>query len=86
MSAANDDPAQPEPAAEPPARRPRANPALVYRDAPRTEVIEAASARATTVSHRFGTARPALIRPDVPQEHPEPAPSDNDETDDLDRS
>jgi hypothetical protein len=49
-------------------------------------VIEAASARATTVSHRFGTARPALIRPDVPQEHPEPAPSDNDETDDLDRS
>lgn len=86
MSAANEESVQPDPESEPPARRPRANPAPVYRDAPRTEVMEAASARATTVSHRFGTTRPALIRRDVPPQHPEPEPSDDDETPDLDRS
>jgi hypothetical protein len=86
VSAANDGSAQPDPEAEPPARRPRGNPAPVYRDAPRTEVMEAASARATTVSHRFGTARPALIRRDVQQDNPDPGPSDDDDTRDLDRS
>ncbi len=86
MSAANDGSARPDPEAEPPARRPRGNPAPVYRDAPRTEVMEAASARATTVSHRFGTARAALIRRDVPQDSPDPAPNDDDDKRDLDNS
>jgi hypothetical protein len=44
----------------------RANPASAYHDE-FTGVIEAASTRATTVSHRFGSARHALTRPDNPE-------------------
>ena len=85
MSAANDEPAQPDPGAERPIRRPRANPAPLYRDAPRTEVMESASARATTISHRFGTARPALIRRDTPERNNVDSGSPQDDTPDLDR-
>lgn len=40
------------------------NAALVYRDDVRTDDVEAASARASTVTHRFGGVRYALSRPD----------------------
>jgi hypothetical protein len=39
------------------------NAALVYRDDVRTDEVEAASARASTVTHRFGGVRYALSRP-----------------------
>jgi hypothetical protein len=40
------------------------NAALVYRDDVHTDDVEAASARASTVTHRFGGVRYALTRPD----------------------
>jgi hypothetical protein len=40
----------------------KGNPALVYRDEPSTDEMRYASARATTVSHRFGGVRHALTR------------------------
>jgi hypothetical protein len=40
----------------------KGNPALVYRDEPLTDEVEAASARATAVSNRFGGVRYALTR------------------------
>jgi hypothetical protein len=43
----------------------RGNPAPVLRDEPVTDDVTAASARATTVTHRFGGVRYALARPDV---------------------
>ena len=42
----------------------RGNPALVYRDEPLTDDVTAATARASTVTHRFGGVRYALTRPD----------------------
>jgi hypothetical protein len=43
----------------------RGNPAPVLRDEPLTDEVTAASARASTVTHRFGGVRYALTRPDV---------------------
>jgi hypothetical protein len=43
----------------------RGNPAPVLRDEPLTDDVMAASARASTVTHRFGGVRYALTRPDV---------------------
>lgn len=43
----------------------RGNPAPVLRDEPLTDDVMAASARATTVTHRFGGVRYALARPEV---------------------
>ncbi|MEV4635717.1 hypothetical protein AB0J80_00015 [Actinoplanes sp. NPDC049548] len=40
----------------------RGNPALVYRDERLPDGMEAATTRATTVSHRFGGVRYALTR------------------------
>jgi len=40
----------------------KGNPALVYRDEPVTEEVEAALTRATAVSNRFGGPRYALTR------------------------
>jgi len=40
------------------------NAAPVYRDDVRTDDVEAASTRASTVTHRFGGVRYALSRPD----------------------
>jgi hypothetical protein len=40
------------------------NAALVYRDDAPTDEVEAASARASTVTHRFGGVRYALSRPE----------------------
>ena len=42
----------------------RGNPALVYRDERLPDGMEAATTRATTVSHRFGGVRYALTRND----------------------
>jgi hypothetical protein len=44
------------------------NAALVYRDEVRTDDVEAATARASTVTHRFGGVRYALSRPGRPRE------------------
>jgi len=43
----------------------RGNPAPVLRDEPLTDDVMAASARASTVTHRFGGVRYALTRPDT---------------------
>jgi hypothetical protein len=43
----------------------RGNSTPVLRDEPLTDDVTAASARATTVTHRFGGVRYALARPDV---------------------
>jgi hypothetical protein len=43
----------------------RANAALVYRDDAGTDDVSAASARASTVTHRFGGVRYALSRPET---------------------
>jgi hypothetical protein len=49
------------------------NAALVYRDEVTTDDVQAASTRASSVTHRFGGVRYALSRPGA--EKPEP-PSD----------
>ena len=54
------------------------NAALVYRDDAPTDDVQAASARASTVTHRFGGVRYALSRPEPP---PAPTPEDGDESD-----
>ena len=41
----------------------KGNPALVYRDEQPTDEVEAASTRASAVSHRFGVPRHRLSRP-----------------------
>ncbi|GAA0562049.1 hypothetical protein GCM10010172_51510 [Paractinoplanes ferrugineus] len=43
----------------------RGNPALVYRDESPTDEVSAATARASTVTHRFGGVRYALTRPNA---------------------
>lgn len=43
----------------------RGNPAPVLRDEPLTDDVMAATARASTVTHRFGGVRYALTRPDA---------------------
>jgi len=56
---------------------PRAgNAAMVYRDDAPTDDVQAASARASSLTHRFGGVRYALSRPTGPE--PEP-PSDEDD-------
>jgi hypothetical protein len=45
------------------------NAALVYRDDTPTDEVEAASARASAVSHRFGGVRYALSRPEPDPGH-----------------
>jgi hypothetical protein len=64
MTVPNAGPLQPDPAAPDGMDMRRGNPALVYRDEPLNGDMEAASTRATTVSHRFGGARYALTRSD----------------------
>jgi hypothetical protein len=49
----------------------RGNPASSYLDETPSRVIEAAQARAATVSHRFGGTRYALTRPAAPSASPE---------------
>ncbi len=51
------------------------NAAMVYRDDSPTDDVQAASARASSLTHRFGGVRYALSRPSASE--PEP-PSDED--------
>jgi hypothetical protein len=51
----------------------RGNPALVYRDEPLTDDVAAATARASTVTHRFGGVRYALSRPETAAAQEPPA-------------
>ena len=44
----------------------KGNPALVYRDELPTDDVQAASTRASAVSHRFGVSRHTLSRPKNP--------------------
>jgi hypothetical protein len=46
------------------------NAALVYRDDVHTDDVQAASTRASTVTHRFGGVRYALSRPATDSEPP----------------
>jgi hypothetical protein len=62
MTVPNAGPHQPDPHDLDDAEVRRGNPALVYRDEQLTG--DAASARATALSHRFGGARHPLNRPD----------------------
>jgi len=64
MTVPNAGPQQPEHADADGADIRRGNPSLVYRDEPLTGGTEAASARATTASHRFGGVRHPQTRPD----------------------
>jgi hypothetical protein len=56
----------------------RGNPAPVLRDGPVTDDVMAASARASTVTNRFGGVRYALSRPDVPAADREPPAEEGD--------
>ena len=52
------------------------NTALVYRDDVLTDDVQAASTRASTVTHRFGGVRYALSRPDAGPGEPKSGESD----------
>ena len=79
MSIPNIGPEHPEPGdADAAEGARRGNPALVYRAEPRTDEIAAASARASTVTHRFGGVRYALSRPHVAVSDEEPSIGDGD--------
>ena len=60
MAVPNSGPGLPDPSA---ADDRRANPALVYRDEPPLDEVEAASTRASGVTQRFGGVRYGLSRP-----------------------
>ncbi len=64
MTVPNAGPQQPEHADADGADIRRGNPSLVYRDEPLTGGTEAASTRATTASHRFGSVRHPQTRSD----------------------
>ena len=67
MSVPNIGPEHPDPndpTAEDTSRK--GNPALVYRDELPTDEVQAASTRASAVTHRFGGIRYALSRPAPP--------------------
>jgi hypothetical protein len=77
MSVPNIGPEHPDPNAPEEIQR-GGNAAFVYRgDAP-TDVVEAASARASAVTHRFGGVRYALNRRET---DPGPPPMENGESD-----
>jgi hypothetical protein len=46
------------------------NAAMVYRDDSPTDDVQAASARASSLTHRFGGVRYALSRPNAPEPEP----------------
>jgi hypothetical protein len=56
------------------------NAALVYRDDAGTDEVQAASARASAVSHRFGGVRYALSRPKADPGPPRDESGESDET------
>jgi hypothetical protein len=73
MSIPNAGPHQPDPTDPGTLDLRRGNPALIYRDEPVTDDMAAASTRAATVSHRFGSVRHPLTHHDgfrPAQDHP----------------
>jgi hypothetical protein len=56
------------------------NAALVYRDDVHTNDVQAAAARASTVTHRFGGVRYALSRPGIGQGPPAQESGESDES------
>jgi hypothetical protein len=58
----------------------RANAALVYRDDAGTDDVQAASARASAVTHRFGGVRYALSRPEAAPGPPRKESGESDES------
>ena len=73
MTVPNAGPQQPDPVDVGGTDTRRGNPAFVHRDELLPGGMEAASTRATTVSHRFGGARHALTRTDrFPPAEPHP--------------
>ena len=77
MSVPNIGPEMPGPNGPDDAQR-GGNAALVYRDEVATDDVQAASARASAVSHRFGGSRCALSRPEA---EPAPPPEEKGESD-----
>jgi len=77
MSVPNIGPERPDPNDTEEAQR-GGNAALVYRDDAPTDEVEAASARASAVTHRFGGVRYALNRR---QADPAPPPRESGESD-----
>jgi len=74
MTVPNSGPQQPDPTEAHGLGPRRGNPAVIYRDEPLAGGMEAASTRATAVSHRFGGIRHALCRTDrfpPPEQHPD---------------
>jgi hypothetical protein len=48
------------------------NAAMIYRDDTPTDDVQAASARASSLTHRFGGVRYALSRPNATEQEPPP--------------
>jgi hypothetical protein len=80
MSVPNIGPELPDPSATEDTQR-GGNSALVYRDDVHTDEIEAASTRASTVTHRFGGVRYALSRPETDAGRPAKESGESDESD-----
>ena len=76
MSIPNIGPELPDPDNQASDHSRKANPAPVYRDESPTDDVQAASTRASAVSHRFGGARSTLSRPPRPTESGETDPHD----------
>lgn len=76
MSIPNIGPELPDPDNQASDHSRKANPAPVYRDETPTDDVQAASTRASAVSHRFGGVRYALSRPPRPPEGGETDPDD----------
>ncbi len=76
MSVPNIGPELPDPDNQASDHSRKANPAPVYRDESPTDDVQAASTRASAVSHRFGGARSTLSRPPRPTKGGETDPND----------
>jgi hypothetical protein len=76
MSIPNIGPELPDPDSQASDHSRKANPAPVYRDESPTDDVQAASTRASAVSHRFGGARSTLSRPPRQTEGGETDPHD----------
>jgi hypothetical protein len=79
MSVPNVGPEHPDPN-DPEETQRGGNAALVYRDDARTDEVEAASARASTVTHRFGGVRYALNRRETDPGSPRRESGESDES------
>jgi hypothetical protein len=65
MSVPNIGPEMPDPSHPEGSDHRKGNPAPMYRDEPLTDDVQAASTRASALTHRFGGVRYALSRPEA---------------------